>query len=456
MAGVQMEIVPNNSGSDRRTPVRFVAGLDAAAVARAADALVVAGTALVHHDLRRLAEGVVVRTLRQVDLDGRERSTVTRVDLEHGCASCTLRADLLPLLRRLHRRSSVESIVLQLDPILEPEAVSWAIDEVIVSDMPGFVDAPAGIDVRIDATVACVGEVDWLDAATGDVTLTEAGLVASGPDDDRTLAQVAVGQVGFADAIIVAGCDPPVRDTWSSARLAAVLKRLAPGAPIIMELPQRPITGLLAANLLAAIGPGARRGRIDGPHDSLLRGQPPLHPDCGVTLVEFHADRPFHPVRLHDAIDVLLDGVVTARGRLWTATQPDLALWLESAGGGLRVASGGRWLAALDEGELHNVSPERRAMAALRWDDTYGDRHSSVVVLAHRADPDSILEALRDACLTDAEMAAGQLLWMAYDDPFGIGHVDPCETPDHSDDLADSIDGADSTHRDGSTREDRR
>ena len=47
---------------------------------------------------------------------------------------------------------------------------------------PGFVDAPAGIDVRIDATVACVGEVDWLDAATGDVTLTEAGLVASGPD----------------------------------------------------------------------------------------------------------------------------------------------------------------------------------------------------------------------------------------------------------------------------------
>jgi G3E family GTPase len=50
-------------------------------------------------------------------------------------------------------------------------------------------------------------------------------------------------------------------------------------------------------------------------------------------LVEFTATRPFHPERFHEAIDVLLEGVVTARGRIWLATQPDEALWLESAGG---------------------------------------------------------------------------------------------------------------------------
>ena len=44
---------------------------------------------------------------------------------------------------------------------------------------------------------------------------------------------------------------------------------------------------------------------------------------------------------------VLLEGVVYSRGRVWVATQPGEALWLESAGGGLRVASADTWLAAM-------------------------------------------------------------------------------------------------------------
>ena len=130
-------------------------------------------------------------------------------------------------------------IVLTLDPVLEPEQVAWSIENVIVSDMPGFDDAPAAADVRVDLTVACVAEDDWLTSATGDLSLTEGGHVAL--DDDRTLAQVAVGQVAFADALVVAACDPTVRDAWASARLVAVLKRLAPNVPMMFELPQRPI-----------------------------------------------------------------------------------------------------------------------------------------------------------------------------------------------------------------------
>ncbi|GAA3724830.1 hypothetical protein GCM10022238_44350 [Gordonia hankookensis] len=258
------------------------------------------------------------------------------------------------------------------------------------------------------------------------MSLAEAGFAAVA-DDDRTLAQLAVGQVAFADALVVAGCDPAMRDAWESARLAAVCKRLAPGAPIVMELPQRPVTWTIAESLLAAVAPGARRGRLDGPHDPLLRDQPALSADCGVSWVEFHADRPLHPGRLHEAIDVLLDGVVCARGRLWLATRPDEALWLESAGGGLRVAPGGRWLAAMGEEQRDRVDPERRAMGALRWDERFGDRHTSLVVLVHRADAVDVREALRSACLDDVEFAAGGALWSTYDDPFGQMHADPCD-----------------------------
>ncbi|MFW0791276.1 ribosome hibernation factor-recruiting GTPase MRF [Gordonia sp. CPCC 205333] len=407
---------------DGRTPVVMVAGLDARATARAAEALVVAGVTLVHHDVSRLSEGVVVATVRSVDLGGEERIAVNELQLEHGCVSCTLRADLLPLLRRLHRRSSVESIVLQLDPTMEPEQVSWAISHVVVADMPGFTDAPAGADVDVRATIACVEEDAWLTAATGDEEMP-----GSVDDDERTLAQVAVGQVRFADALIVAGCDPAMREPWDSARLMAVLKRLAPNAPTMIELPQRRLTPILMAQLMTAIPDSARRGRVAGPHDPLLDGQPPLDEDCGVRLVEFNSDRPFHPQRLHDAIDSLLDGVVSAQGRLWLASHPDDALWLEGAGGGLRIAAGAPWLAAMEPEERSFEDPARVAMSALRWDPVYGDRHSAIVVLIHRPDGGRIQDALRSACLTDEEMAGGQQLWDTFDSPFGMSHVEPCD-----------------------------
>ncbi len=415
--------------ADIRTPVVLVTGLDRPVLSRIGDALEAdAGTVQVHHDLRHVGEGRVVRTLSWREADGRRRDGVTVIELAHGCVSCTLREDLLPLLRRLHRRSSVRRIVLTLDPILEPERVAWSIEHVIVDGMSGIPAAPAALDVRGDSTITAVAEQDWLDSATGDRILGE--VLPVPPDDERTLAQVAVGQVAFADALVVAGTDPSTRDAWESARLMAVLKRLAPQAPMMFELPERPVSPLLMEQLVTAIPRSSRRGRIDGPHDPLLADQPSLDPDCGVTWMEFTADRPLHPGRLHDAIDSLLDGVVCARGRLWLATQSGEALWLESAGGGLRVAPGGRWLAEMDDDELTQVTPERRALGALRWDDDHGDRHSSLVVLVHRGVPDDIADALRNACVNDVEFAAGQEFWSTFDDPFGRFHADPCDDVD--------------------------
>jgi G3E family GTPase len=75
----------------------------------------------------------------------------------------------------------------------------------------------------------------------------------------------------------------------------------------------------------------------------------------------FHARRPLHPDRLHTAIHVLLDAVVRTRGRLWLATQPDIALWLESAGGALQISHAGTWLAAADAQTWDAMAPERQA-----------------------------------------------------------------------------------------------
>lgn len=84
------------------------------------------------------------------------------------------------------------------------------------------------------------------------------------------------------------------------------------------------------------------------------------------------------------------------------------AVWcgrLESAGGGLRVYSGGKWLAAMTHSEIANVDEQRRVLAGLTWDARYGDRHTSLVALACGARPEDFRRALEAALLTDAEMA---------------------------------------------------
>jgi G3E family GTPase len=365
--------------------------------------------AVLHHDLRDIGSGRVHRRLRRGGLD-----ETTVLDLEHGCLSCTLREDLLPQLLALAGPGGPRRIVLHLDPALEPEQVCWSLLHVVVDGS----DGPITDVVDLRGVVAAVDAGRWLDDATGDETPAERGL-AELPDDERTLAQIAVGQAEFADLLVHTG----TADAWRLARTDAVLARLAPAAQRLH------LADLDARMLLVELPAAARRGRPDDVHAPLLRGEPPLRRDCGVQMLVYAARRPFHPQRLHSAMDVLLEGVVRTRGRMWLATRPEAVLWLESAGGGLRVGHAGDWLADADAEVWESVSAERRAVAALGWDPDFGDRAQDLVVIAHDADLEEIEAALSGALLTDAELAAGEAAWRELPDPFGWWHTDPCETP---------------------------
>jgi G3E family GTPase len=364
--------------------------------------------AVLHHDLRDIAAGRVRRRLRRGP-----RDEITVLEFGHGCASCTLREDLLPTLRQLARPGGPSRVVLHLDPVLEPEQVCFALSHVLVDGAP-VTDV---LDLR--GVVAVVDAGSWLADATGDGTLVERGFAAL-EDDERTVAQVAVAQVEFADVVVRTG----TAGGWDLARTDAVLARLAPDVP---RLRPSEVDGRVLLDELPA---GARRGVPDDVHGPLLRGCPPLEPDCGVGLVLFSARRPFHPERLHSAIDVLLDGVVRTRGRIWLATRPEAVLWLESAGGGLQLGHAGEWLAGQDAAAWDAAGPERQAMAALAWDPRYGDRMQELVVLTSGGSPDEIRARLREALLTEAELAAGEEAWAGLPDPFGWWHTEPCADPD--------------------------
>ena len=385
-----------------RTPVVLVCG-QGGADGVAGTLMKSPGTAVIGHQF----DGHVVRrwisTFRHDELS----TTEAALELKKGCVSCTVRNDLLVLLRRLHRRDDVERIVVLLAPWMEPEPVCYAINHVRVRVGTGYIDGPAARDVEIRAVVASVDAGRWLTQALGDEEL----------NDGRTVAQVVVGQAEFADAVVLT---EPERTTL------AVLKRLAPRARITVGTRNLEMA-------LHHLDSHARRGGDTDPHEPLLAGEPPLTPEGEVALVEFAAQRPFHPLRLHSAIDSLLDGVVRARGRLWLASKPDHVVWIESAGGGLRVASAGSWLAAMNSAELAYADPGRQAIASSHWDHDHGDRHVSMTILVCGAQPGEILDALHKALLTDDEFARPEQ-WSGYHDPFGEWHEDPCDSAPESPD----------------------
>lgn len=393
-----------------RTPIVIVAGLAAAAAHGVANALLDGYTAVVHHDLSQLQRGVLIRLVRRGCGDD-----TTAVQLAHGCVSCALRGELLPVLRSLANASDVHRIVLHLDPAMEPETVCWALGHMVIDG------DPVADVVTVQAVVTVLDAACWLVDATGDQKVAQCRL-AAGPEDDRTVAQLAVGQVEFADAVVVAGA---AADMDTARRTDAVLDRLVPIAPRVRA------NRLDVEALLTKLPPNSRRGRVDDAHTVLTHFRHPWHEEHGVGTVFFNARRPFHPGRLHDALQVLLQGVVRVRGRMWVATRPDGALALESAGGGLRIAQAGRWLGAVPDWSDINV--ERALMASLRWDDQFEDREQAIVAVYHAADPEAITAALGAALVTDAELAAGEPEWRIWPDPFGRFHTDPCVPTEHAD-----------------------
>lgn len=99
-----------------RTPVILVAGQDHTDEVTGA-LLRRTGTVVVEHRF----DGHVVRRMTATLSRGELITTEDALEFAHGCVSCTIRDDLLVLLRRLHRRDNVGRIVVHLAPWLEPQ-----------------------------------------------------------------------------------------------------------------------------------------------------------------------------------------------------------------------------------------------------------------------------------------------------------------------------------------------
>ncbi|GAB7046690.1 CobW family GTP-binding protein [Catenuloplanes indicus] len=394
---------------DRRPAVTVLSGFSAGAVQAAARALLIADDSLiaVRHDLTGLRHGLIGRTVETAAIVLEH----TAVDLAHGCVSCTLREDALPTLARLARERPDGDLLLVLPPVVEPEAVASACAHCTIDG------TPVTDTVRFDSYVTVVDADSFLDDLSSPDNLRDRGMHAA-DDDHRAVAEVVAHQVEFSDTVII--WSRPGTDVLELDRLDTLVHHLAPWA---VRVPTGTAPSLDCTALAARV---RRTGRHDPQRPGVLglalEGRPiAVHDTDGghsVTSIVFDTRRPFHPQRLHDALEEVTEHALRGRGQFWIASQPDTAVAFEFAGGGVSAGSLGYWLAALPTGRWAEASDDRRIAADLDWDPYYGDRRTVLALIGLDLDHEAITALLNSCLLTDAELADGFDAWRALPDPF--------------------------------------
>ena len=405
-------------------------------------------TTLLNHILANragLRVAVIVNDLASVNIDAslvRGAAALSQmeerlVELSNGCICCTLRDDLLAEVRRLAAERRFDALVIESTGVAEPMPIA---ETFAFADDDGATLADIA---RLDTMVTVVDALNFLRDYESSEALAERGL-ASHDEDDRTLVELLVEQVEFADVLVVNKADLVEADAL--ARLQGILAGLNPRArQIVSTFGAVPLAEVVDTRRFdfdeAASAPGwlasLNREHEDAhdherdddvrPHVHGHEHEHEPHGEAqkyGIDSFVYRARRPFSPERLwallHDSAS--WHDVLRSKGFFWLATRNDVVGSLSQAGNACRHGPAGFWWAAQPRDEWPDDA-ELAAEIAADWygapdDMSIGDRRQELVMIGVALDAGG-WRAKLDACLlTDEEYALGPQGWSKFADPF--------------------------------------
>ncbi|SMQ53207.1 unnamed protein product [Zymoseptoria tritici ST99CH_3D7] len=291
-------------------------------------------TTLLQHILRSehgLRIAVIVNDIGEINVDanlirGTHRLTKTEekvISLANGCICCTLRGDLLEELVRLSELASFDYIIVESSGISEPEQVAETFDARLAEQISAMGDGPEGLDASTLATLKRLKDAGGLDKfARLDTTCTvidaftmfhdfeTTDLLSARrddvtPEDERTVSDLMVDQIEFADVIVLNKTDMVSAENLS--RVLELIRKLNHRAKIIkssygkIEVKEIVNTGMF--NLEVA---QTGYGWLQDLHAMTLRevkGRKTVTPkpeteEYNVNNFIYVRRRPFHPRRL--------------------------------------------------------------------------------------------------------------------------------------------------------------
>ena len=358
---------------------------------------------------------VIVNDMSEINIDASlvqdevslNRSEEKLVEMSNGCICCTLREDLLEEVTKLARDGRFDYLLIESTGISEPLPVA---ETFTFADEDGV---SLSTVAKLDTMVTVVDAANFLNDYEGAKFLQETG-ESLGEEDERTVADLLVDQVEFADVILISKTD--LVDSQTIERLTAILRTLNTEAEII------PIeNGNVAIDDVLSTGrfDFARAQQAPGWLKEMRGEHVPETEEYGIGSFSYVARRPFHPKKFHAFLHTTEDygKLLRSKGYFWLASRPEFAGQWSQAGGIARYGFGGMFWKAVPESQWP-TDPEYRASIKSNWEEPFGDMRQELVFIGQGLDEARIRQAL-DACLlTDDELLRGKAYWKTLEDPF--------------------------------------
>lgn len=358
---------------------------------------------------------VIVNDMSEINIDSAivqnevslNRSEEKLVEMSNGCICCTLREDLLLEVTKLAQEGRFDYLVIESTGISEPLPVA---ETFTFADESGV----SLSDVAdLDTMVTVVDAVNFLQDYEKAQYLKDAG-ESLGEDDERSVADLLVDQVEFADVVLISKTD--LVEAAELERLRAILRTLNTDAQVIaITKGQVDIDAVLNTGLFdferAQQAPGWLK-EMRGEHV-------PETEEYGIGSFSYLARRPFHPEKFYQFLHSTeqYGKLIRSKGYFWLASRPEFAGQWSQAGGIAHYGFGGMFWKAVPK-ENWPTDEDYLASIEKQWVEPFGDMRQELVFIGQGLDQAGMTQALDDCLLSEEEVLHGKTYWATLNDPF--------------------------------------
>ena len=358
---------------------------------------------------------VIVNDMSEINIDASmvnnevslNHSEEKLVEMSNGCICCTLREDLLLEVNKLAKDKKFDYLVIESTGISEPlpvaETFTFADEKgVSLSDV-----------ARLDTMVTVVDAFNFLKDYDDAKYLQDTG-ESLGEDDERSVADLLVDQVEFADVILISKID--LVDQSDVHKLKGILRSLNTTAKIIpitkgqVEIDDVLNTGLFNFDK-AQEAPGWLK-EMRGDHT-------PETEEYGISSFTFVARRPFYPDKFYEFVHNTnkFGKLIRSKGYFWLGSRLEYAGQWSQAGGIARYGFAGMFWKSVPK---QNWPTDEESLKIIKqnWEEPFGDMRQELVFIGQGLDKDAMIGALENCLVTEDDLLKGEEFWTTLNDPF--------------------------------------